>query len=307
MLGAPRAMADDHRQSSRPARPDAAPVPERVTMPLLTLITQQSLDEDYQHAADRKAAGAPRPPEGRPLRVAAVVVMVFGVLAATAFVQTNRNADVNSASRATLIARVEAASDRRARQEERIAALRSRVAQLERGVRRVADDEQTAALELRRLQVRTGFIAVRGEGVRFTITEAPGADDAQEVKDLDLRLLVNGLFAAGAEAVAVNGQRITATTAIRTSGDAIGVNLIGIAPPYTVEAIGDNRTLPARFADSATGQSFASNSEFYGFDYDVDNVDDLRLPAAPAARMVLKSARQPDLDYETIEKGGEAP
>ncbi len=53
---------------------------ERVRMPLLTLITQQSLDEDYLHAAERRRAGAPRPPEGRQVRTAAVVVLVFGVL-----------------------------------------------------------------------------------------------------------------------------------------------------------------------------------------------------------------------------------
>ncbi|MDO9455816.1 DUF881 domain-containing protein, partial [Nocardioides sp.] len=304
----PPAMAEPTRprRPQRPERPapDPAPVPDRVRMPLLTLITQQSLDEDYQHAADLKAAGAPRPPKGRPARVAAVVVAVFGVLVATAFVQTTRNRDVDSASRATLIERIEAASDRRARQEERVVAQRNRVGQLERGLRRLTDDEQTAAVDLRRLQVSTGFIAVKGEGVRVRVTPAPDADENQEVHDVDLRLLVNGLFAAGAEAVAVNNQRITATSAIRTSGTAIAVNFIGIEPPYVVEAIGDERTLPARFADSSTGQSFASNAGFYGFTYTVDNVDELTLPAAPSARRVLRSVRVPTEEDQTTEKGG---
>lgn len=283
---------------------NSAAVPDRVTMPLLTLITQQSLDEDYQHAADRRAAGTPAPPRGRPVRVAAVVVLLFGLLAATAFVQTTRNADVASASRATLITRIEAASDRRARQEERVAALRTRIAQLERGVRTLTDDQQTDGIELRRLQVRTGFIAVRGEGVRYTVTPAPNADDSQEVKDTDLRLLVNGLWEAGAEAIAVNGQRLAATSAIRISGEAVQVNLIGVEAPFVVEAIGDNRQLPARFADSTTGQYFASNADFFGFSYVVDNVDDLRLPAAPSARQRLQFARVPANEDETIERGG---
>ncbi|MFB9312192.1 DUF881 domain-containing protein [Nocardioides plantarum] len=292
------------RRTPTPTVTAAAPVPDRVRMPLLTLITQQSLDEDYQHAADRRTAGAPLPPRGRQLRVATVVVMVFGVLAATAFVQTNRNADVDSASRATLIDRIESASDQRALLEKRVAAYRTRVAQLERGVRRLTDQQQALALTERRLQVGTGFIAVRGEGVRVTVTQAPDADDAQEVKDLDLRLLVNGLFEAGAEAVAVNGQRMSSTTAIRTSGVAIAVNFVGVAPPYVVEAIGDTRTLAARFADSTTGQVFASNAASYGFTYDVDNVDDLRLPAAPASRQVLRSAREKTADDQTYQRGG---
>lgn len=289
------------RERLQPERrpPDVSAVPERVRMPLLTLITQQSLDEDYQHAAERKAAGAPRPPAGRPPRVAAAVIAVFGLLAATAFVQTTRNRDVDSASRGALISRIEAASDRRARQEERIVALRARVAQLERAASRLTDDAQVAAVAERRLQVRTGFIAVTGEGVRVTVTPDPG----KEVTDLDLRLLVNGLFSAGAEAIAVNGQRLAATSAIRTSGVAIGVNFVGIAPPYVVEAIGDTRTLPARLAETSTGQSFAANGQLYGFTYDVDSVDDLSLPAAPASRQVLRSAMEPSQDDRTEEKG----
>lgn len=304
-----RAGRDRPRSDAGPhagGRPDA-PVPDRVRMPLLTLITQQSLDEDYLHAAQRRAAGAPRPPRGRQARVAAVVVMVFGVLAATAFVQTNRNADVASASRATLINRIESAGDQRAVLEQRVVALRARVAQLERGVRRLTDQQQALATTERRLQVGSGFIGVRGEGVRVTVVQAPDADLTQEIKDLDLRLLVNGLFEAGADAVAVNGQRMSATTAIRTSGVAIAVNFVGVEPPYVVEAIGDTRTLAAEFADTTTGQLFASNAALYGFTYTVDNVDDLRLPAAPASRQVLRSAREAALQDPEIERGGSTP
>jgi uncharacterized protein YlxW (UPF0749 family) len=290
-------------ETGSPAPPSPS-VPDRVRMPLLTLITQQSLDEDYEHAAQRRAAGAPRAPLGRPPRVAAVVVMVFGILVATAFVQTTRNADVDSASRATLIDRVEAGRERRAGQEDRLVTRRSQVSQLERAGSRLTDQQQSEAVTLRRLQVRTGFIPVTGEGVRVTVAQRPDANADAEITDEDLRLLTNGLFAAGAEAIAVNGQRITATTAIRTSGRAVEVNFIGIAPPFTVEAIGDTLTLGARWAETTTGQNFASNSQLYDFVFTVDNVDDLSLPAAPASRQLLRSATVPTEKDKTTEKGG---
>ncbi|MDO9397712.1 MAG: DUF881 domain-containing protein [Herbiconiux sp.] len=279
-------------------------MPDRVRMPLLTLITQQSLDEDYQQAAERRAAGAPRAPLGRPPRVAAVVVMVFGILVATAFVQTSRNADIDSASRATLIERVEAGRERRARQENRVVALRGRVEQLERSTSKLTDETQADAVTLRRQQIRTGFIAVTGEGVRVTVFQNPDADKDAEITDRDLRLLVNGLFAAGAEAIAVNGQRITATTGIRTSGRAVGVNFVGIAPPFTVDAIGDKGTLSARFLETTPGQNFAANAEIYAFDFAMANVDDHTLPSAPASRQVLRSATVPTQEDRTTEKGG---
>ncbi|CAN5519350.1 hypothetical protein BH11ACT8_BH11ACT8_20180 [soil metagenome] len=138
--------------------------------------------------------------------------------------------------------------------------------------------------------MRTGFIAVLGEGVRVTVTERPNADANQQVHDSDLRLLVNGLFEAGAEAVAVNNQRITNLTYIRKGGDAIRINDVGVVGPYVVEAIGDRRTLSARLFDTATGLAFAGTAEFEGFTYTVDNVAELRLPAAPLGGLRLRSA-----------------
>ena len=64
------------------------PLPSYVTTPLLTRITESSLDEDYRHVADRKAADptAPRSPH----RLAAVVVAAFGVLVTIAAVRCGR-------------------------------------------------------------------------------------------------------------------------------------------------------------------------------------------------------------------------
>jgi uncharacterized protein YlxW (UPF0749 family) len=288
--------------------PTSGPTPElpaRVRMPLLTLITQQSLDEDYLVAAERRAAGAPRPPRGRPQRTAAVVIAVFGILASTAFVQTSRNADVDTASRETLIAKIEAESDRLADRKERVATLSDRIEALERTTSRFTDAQQGAAVTLRRLQVRTGFVAVTGEGVRVTVTQVPNADVNQEVKDSDLALLANGLWQAGAEAISVNGQRLSSVSAIRTSGSAIEVNFVGVAPPYTVLAIGDTRTLQARFLDTSSGLAFGDLSR-YGIEYDMDDVSELVLPSAPSDLSRLRSARAPTEEDTMTQRSGEA-
>ncbi len=71
--------------------------------------------------------------------------------------------------------------------------------------------------------------------------------------DVDLQILANGLWQAGAEAVAINGHRLSSLTAIRSAGDAITVDFRSLTRPYRVEAIGDPRTLPARFVETAGG------------------------------------------------------
>lgn len=265
-------------------------LPQRVTMPLLTLITQQALDEDYLHVAERRAAGAPGPPQGRPRRTAAVMVAVFGVLVATAGVQTARNQGVDQASRTTLVSRI---NDERAsvsRLQDRIARLRDRNAALETQGDQLSATEQAVVTRLRRLQVSTGFVAVSGEGVRITVDDsADGGADGQ-VRDEDLAKLANGLWEAGAEAISINGQRLTAVSAIRNSARVIYVNTVPLTPPYTVLAIGDVRTLQADFLDSDGGQLFSELVSRYGLAFDMDNEDALSLPAARASLLRLHNA-----------------
>jgi uncharacterized protein YlxW (UPF0749 family) len=275
----------------QPPTEERVDLPARVTMPLLTLITQQSLDEDYQQAAERRQAGLAGPRAGRPWVTAAVVVAVFGVLVSTAAVQTSRNADVNDAGRATLIQRIENQRDRVSRQQDRIARLRARNGAVGDRLTSLTASVEAVEARLGRLQVTTGFVPVEGQGVRVTVDDADTGDPNGIVRDNDLALLVNGLWSAGAEAISVNGQRITAMTSIRTSGRAIEVNSVGIAPPYTVLAIGDRSSLQADFFETTSGLAFDGLTRRYGMAFEMDNEDELSLPAASSQLLRLRSVR----------------
>ncbi|MBS46078.1 MAG: hypothetical protein CMH83_23450 [Nocardioides sp.] len=275
-------------------------------MPLLELITHQSLDADYLVAAEKRVAGGPSGSRRRGLGVATAVVGVFGLLAATAFVQTSRDADADQASRTTLISRIGDERARVAEGQEESARLLEANTSLEDTVRTLAADEQTTEAQQRRLKARTGFLAVTGPGITVVVTQVDDADDNQVVQDGDLQLLVNGLFEAGAEAVAVNGQRIAAGTAIRVSGDAIEVNGVGIAPPYTLEAIGDRRTLPARLFETTSGLQFAGIASRFGIGYEVSATDELMLSAAPGRLQRLRTATRLQDDQESPESSTRA-
>lgn len=278
--------------------PERDDLPPRVILPLLDRVQRQSLDEDYLFAAERRAQRAAahgthadvRRGSGHPRRVAAVAVAVFGIMASTAAVQTQQNASVADEGRASLLARIDGESDRVARLQEQIADLREVNADGEQQALELGEQQQAVTARLRRLQVRTGFVAVRGEGIRVTVTdEATGTPDGA-VKDEDLALLVDGLWAAGAEAISVNGHRLTAMSAIRVSGVAIEVNGVGIASPYTVLVVGDPLSLQAKFFDTSSGLAFNDLSQRYGFEFDMQNEDELSLPQAPLAMRVLRWA-----------------
>jgi uncharacterized protein YlxW (UPF0749 family) len=269
-------------------RPDQQ-LPDRVTMPLLSLITQQSLDEDYLHVAERRAAGASEPARGRPHRIAAVVIVVFGILVTTAAVQTSRNAGVDSAGRATLISQIVDERTSVSDMQDDIVRLRERNVGLSSRLSQLTLTEQASASRLHRLEAVTGFVPVTGEGVKIVVDDAPNGDETQSVRDEDLAILVDGLWNAGAEAIAINGQRLTVLSAIRNVNVAIHVNSRPLSPPYTVLAIGDTQTLQANLLSSTHGQEWFSLVDQLGFVFDMQNEESLSLPAA---RMRPRSSRR---------------
>lgn len=120
--------------------------------------------------------------------------------------------------------------------------LREQVREYEQAMAEGKIAAERLMVELDRLRVMAGLTRVRGLGIIVLLTDAPkSGEDALNsgiVHDTDLLMLVNELRAAGAEAIAINDQRVVATTAIRCVGNLITVNSVTISPPYEVAAIG---------------------------------------------------------------------
>ncbi len=100
-----------------------------------------------------------------------------------------------------------------------------------------------------RLAAQAGLTAVAGAGVEVVVSDASQAAKAGEnpsmalVQDSDLIFLNMMLWYAGARAVAINGERITAQSAITSSGPVLVVNRRRIVGPFHVTAVGDPRVL----------------------------------------------------------------
>ena len=261
---------------------DGRRLPEHVTTPLLTLITARSMDEDYAHVAQKRAvAGDAGPRAVRPHWSSFLAIAALGVMAAVVAVQTDREAPANELSRAALVQQIDNRSDD-------VRALQADVARLTRFNAAVASNSTRTQTDLgdvetrvRRAELTTGFSPVHGPGVRITVDNRPGDEVDGEVLDEDLATLVDGLFEAGAEAVAINDQRINALGGIRNTNRAVHVNGRPVNAPYTVSAIGDPRTLQARLVETYQGQQWFGRVNNFGFVYEAENVDDIRLPAAP--------------------------
>ncbi|HEY5783589.1 MAG TPA: DUF881 domain-containing protein [Microlunatus sp.] len=275
---------------ARARRPDAS-------MDLLRQITEQPIDPDYaavaarQHhdeAVDPDAAGGRR----RPLRWALTMATVLaGTLFAIGAVQTTQRAPLLATERQELIARITAAEAVQDGQRSQVAALDADITRL-RTTAASGDTEAEARLaEIDELGMSVGTVAVTGGGVVITVDDAPGSqgDARDRVLDQDLQILVNGLWEAGAEAISVNGHRLSTLTAIRGAGEAITVDYRSLTRPYVVEAIGDQRTLPASFAQTSAGAWWNDLARNRDMTFSMNGVEELTLAADPG--MVLRYAR----------------
>lgn len=259
---------------------------ERARMPLVDLVMRQALDEEYGEVADRRRGQAPR----RPGLLAAAAVLMFAVLVTVSFQQTRSNADVVDAGRATLEERIGVRREVVSTAQDRIVALRAENTSVQATVELLGTSIEDTDREVARLRSSTGLAASSGEGVQVVVGDAPDGLARTRVYDEDLALLVNGLWEAGATGIAVNRQRLTALSAFRSTGPAIGVNDVTLVPPYTVQALGDTRTLQADLAETTTGLSFQSRAAEFGFTLAIQNVARLSVPAAPERLLTLRSA-----------------
>ncbi len=162
--------------------------------------------------------------------------------------------------------------------------------------RRLSATSAEDARRLREVQMWAGTAAVAGPGFEVRLSdsrrEARTDVDRQSlsVHDVDLQLVVNTLWAAGAEAIAVNGQRLVSTSPIRAAGETITVNFRPLVPPYKVEAIGADKK---QFERSEVVQRFRRWVEDYGLGFGLKQKSKIVVPAY-AGTLQLSSARPAD-------------
>lgn len=147
-----------------------------------------------------------------------------------------------------LVERLLMAQDEIKKLREEVDKLRQQISDYERAMAEGKEVTQRIASELNKLRVLAGLTKVRGPGIIVWLTDSPKSRLPEDpssgiVHDTDLLVLVNELRNAGAEAIAINDQRVVSTTAIRCVGNLITVNGVNISPPYEVSAIGDPKKL----------------------------------------------------------------
>ena len=182
-----------------------------------------------------------------------------------------------------LIARERAALDRRAD-----AALELRV-RVDAASAEVAEgDSRVAAVAApRELEVAAGLTALRGPAVTVSLDDAPRqpgrpplSEDPDDlvVHQQDVQAVVNALWAGGAEAMTLMGQRIVSTSAVRCVGNTVVLHGRVYSPPFVITAIGDPDELTAALERDPGVQYFRTFVERFGLGYAVERDSSVELP-----------------------------
>lgn len=139
--------------------------------------------------------------------------------------------------------------------------------------------------QLQRARIAGGLVALRGPGVVIRLKDSslavpPDANSRDYlVSGQDVLTVVEELWLAGAEGVAVNGERVTASTAIVDIGGSVLVNSAYLAPPYDVRAIGPVSMYDTLLASPGFVDFVRSRAETFGIGVEYAVLDEVDLPA----------------------------
>ena len=281
---------------------------------LLDDVLAETLDPAYAQAAARRAEEPAPRRSSRGRLLVALVMVVAGVLVAVTYDQAAATSQGRQQVRAALIEDIQRSSDAGDELTTELEELRVEVARTRDELLTASVVGQRALDEVAAAEEGAAAVPVDGPGLLVTLANAESdADDdpvggttdgdaSGKVRDGDLQLVVNALWAAGAEAISINGQRLGATTAIRFAGEAVLVDFRPVTNPYEIRAIGDPDTLSRRFLESPEVGALAAIAETFDLRFEFAQEDELSLPAA--STLELRSADPVEPDPSDPSPGG---
>ncbi|MDO8147644.1 DUF881 domain-containing protein [Isoptericola sp. b515] len=226
----------------------------------------------------------------------AVVLALSGVLF-TVSAQLSRGGESRHAE--DLSAVVAEESDRVAALSDEVAALDAQIQELSSSV---SGDVPRRPAELRAEEgVVSGAWPVEGPGMRVSLEDAPSSSlsienvtaDDLVVHQQDVQHVINALWAGGAEAMTLQGERVTPTSAFRCSGNIMLLHGKVFSPPYVVEAVGDPDRLQAALDSSPGVAIYRDYVDWIDLGYAADPVENIEVPAASGGQD-LQFAGVPD-------------
>jgi len=223
-------------------------------------------------------------PRSRTLLAVACVLM--GFVLATAIRARPADPEARLPQRYRLVDLIEREESTTSELRSRVAELRDRVARLRADRAGQASGSEARDQELRAASLAAGLVPVRGPGLRVVLDDSDLSESPSgNINDLvihsqDVQGVVNALWKAGAEAMAINGQRLVGTSAVLCVGNTLLLNGTVHSPPYEVVALGAARD---RFEADRLVRRLHTDAKAFELRFSVDRESSLEVPAYEGA------------------------
>ena len=232
-------------------------------------------------------AGRPRPARHGWGSFAVVAVLIMAGVLFTANAKLAGGVDARQPQ--DLAGLVEVEADRAAVLQEEVDRLQAEVDELTDAV--VVDLPKADADRAALTSFAAGRVAVTGPGVTVQLWDAPAdvprpdwvTNDYLVVHQQDLQAVINSLWAGGAEAMTLQGERVITTSAFRCVGNVLRLHGRIYSPPYVVQAIGDPEELVEALEASPDIQRYLDYVDAIGLGWSVDEESELELAAYTGA------------------------
>jgi uncharacterized protein YlxW (UPF0749 family) len=229
---------------------------------------------------------------GRRLSVWTALVPVVALAAGLLFATSGRTA-LGTDLRAGEVADLSQLINQR---EDALAVQLDELAQVERQVQRLTaqvagrDGDVAAASEVgEEGELSAALVGLRGPGLVITLDDAPSRPDGSlpngarpddlVIHQSDVQAVVNALWAAAADGVAVMDQRLIATSAVRCVGNTLLLQGRTYSPPFVITAIVDADAARAQLAVSPQVAVFEQAVQAFGLTFEVIELDEVTVPA----------------------------
>ena len=242
-----------------------------------------------------------------------LALLVLGFLIVAQFQSDGPRAQYASSERGPLVQTALGLQSQQDALKAQILALRAQISDLETKGQGSVASATDLGQRLQDARLAAGLIALQGPGVVLQLRDSdqtvpPGNNPTDYlVNATDVRTVVEQLWLAGAEAVAVNGERVTTGTAILDIGGTVLVNSAYLAPPYQISAIGPADLLD-RLSASAGFQAFVTaRAQAFGIQIDFAQPSSVSLPAYAGTITLRYAQHDPSAGSSIVGGNGSTP
>ena len=225
-------------------------------------------------------------------RVWAALVAVVALLAGLLFATSGKTAlgtDLRAGTSSELSGLIEQRDQAVARQQQELLRVQERIQQLTDQAASRNGEVASAQVEGDAGLMSAGLVPLTGAGLQITLDDAPrppggglpagATGDDVVIHQSDVQAVVNALWAAGADGVAIMGERLIATSAVRCVGNTLLLQGRTYSPPFVVTAVGDAGDMRAQLAASEGVELLQQAVDDFGLTFAVRESRTVELPA----------------------------